>query len=53
MDKNTHVYCTDCEYFRLCDEGIPYCALPSDKCSVNDCEDSKPFRERPMYKERK
>lgn len=48
MKPDTHVYCTHCNNFRLCDEGIPYCPF-EDKCDIKDCEDSRPFRERPMY----
>jgi len=47
-NENTYVYCTNCIYFRLDDEGIPYCPF-EDKCNINDCEDSKLFKERPKY----
>ncbi len=48
MDKNQHVYCTDCFNFRLCDEEKPYC-IYEDKCNINDCDDGKPFNERPCF----
>ena len=51
MDKNTHVYCVDCKWFRLYDEYIPYCVYET-TCEINNCEDSKPFRERPCYEEK-
>lgn len=47
---DTHVYCTDCVNFRLCDEGLPYC-MYENKCNINGCEDSKPLNERPYYEE--
>lgn len=52
MDENTYVYCTNCINFRLCDEGLPYCAF-EDKCEINNCEDSMAFMYRPFYKRRK
>jgi hypothetical protein len=48
MNDDTHVYCTDCTNFRLCDEEIPYCVF-EDKCDINDCEDSKAFIYRPYF----
>lgn len=48
--SNEHVYCTDCYYFRLCDENLPYC-MYEDKCNINNCEDSKSREERPHYME--
>ena len=50
MKTDTHVYCTHCLYFRLDDKDKPYCPF-EDKCDICDCEDSKPYSERPMYKE--
>ena len=50
MNLDTHVYCTDCEHFRLDDEDIPYCARPNNKpCNGYDMEDSMSFSERPQY----
>jgi hypothetical protein len=46
-----HVYCTNCKHFRLDDEEIPYCPYEEKECDIRDCEDSRPFRERPMYEE--
>lgn len=46
-----HVYCTNCKHFRLDDESIPYCPYEEKECDIRDCEDSRPFRERPMYEE--
>ena len=43
-----YVYCTNCIYFRLDDEFIPYC-LFEDECDIEDCEDSRPITERPRY----
>lgn len=43
------VYCTDCKWFRLDDEEIPYCPF-EDKCDINNCEDSRSFLDRPCYK---
>ena len=50
VNKNIHVYCTNCAEFRLDDEGIPYCPY-EDKCDIWDCEDSKPLKQRPYYVE--
>lgn len=52
MNPDTHVYCTNCFNFRLDDEELPYCCFEN-KCDINDCEDSKPFKERPYYEELK
>lgn len=49
MDKNTHVYCVDCKHFRMDDEYKPYCPYEPE-CDIWNCEDSKPFSERPYYK---
>jgi hypothetical protein len=46
-----HVYCTRCKWFRLDDEEIPYCPY-EEECNIWDCEDSKPYRERPKYQYR-
>lgn len=51
MNENKHVYCTNCFYFRLDDEELPYCVY-EDKCNINNCEDSRPFKERPYYEEK-
>lgn len=48
MHKEHHVYCTSCIYFRLCDENKPYC-IYENKCDINNCEDSKPYENRPHY----
>jgi len=48
MDNDTHVYCTNCMHFRLCDEGIPYCYFENN-CDINNCEDSVAFMHRPFY----
>lgn len=52
MDKDQHVYCTLCKHFRCDDEYKPYCAFENE-CDIWDCEDSKPYYLRPMYKELK
>jgi hypothetical protein len=49
--QDKHVYCTKCKWFRLDDEEIPYCFFENE-CDIWDCEDSKPFRERPKYESR-
>ena len=47
MDE--YVYCVNCDFFRLCNEGLPYCFYENE-CNINDCEDSKTIEERPRYK---
>lgn len=47
-----HVYCTNCEHFAVTtvdENGVPSC-INADICDMCDFEDSKPYRERPMYK---
>lgn len=51
LEENLCVYCTNCIHFRLDDEDLPYC-MHEDKCNINDCEDSKPIKERPFYEEK-
>lgn len=51
MNDNEHVYCINCFYFRLDDEELPYCVY-EDKCDINNCEDSRPCKERPYYEEK-
>ena len=51
IHKDTHVYCTNCEYFKLNFRELPYCPYECD-CDLWDCNDSKPLKERPMYEER-
>ena len=46
--SDEYVYCTDCYYFNVWDEHIPYC-IYEDKCNINDCDDSKSKTERPYY----
>jgi hypothetical protein len=53
--ENEHVYCTDCIHFKIEGKhidgiGIPTCDY-EDECDITDCEDSRPFRERPYYEE--
>jgi len=43
-----HVYCTQCKWFRLDDEDIPYCPW-EDRCEIRNCEDSMQFRDRPYW----
>ena len=45
------MYCTHCIYFSLDDKEIPYC-IWENKCDINDCNDSRPFSERPHYEEK-
>lgn len=49
MNLDTHVYCTNCKHLRLDDEEIPYCQFEEKECDIWDFNDSKPFKERPMY----
>ena len=42
------VYCVGCQWFRLCDEGIPYCPHENE-CDLDDCSDGKPYAYRPYY----
>lgn len=48
LNKETHVYCTNCRHFKLDDESLPYCCY-EDKCDINSCEDSKSLKHRPYY----
>jgi hypothetical protein len=56
MDKDTHVYCKQCQNFKcnmimLEDEyTINLDCKYKDECDFYDTEDSKPFSERPFYK---
>lgn len=50
IDDNIQVYCTDCESLCINDD-IPSCEWEHD-CSLLDCEDSRPFRERKHYRQR-
>ena len=52
MNKDTHVYCTNCKWFRIDDEDIPYCPF-EDICDIGNCEDSMAYKYRPNYEERK
>lgn len=49
--NDEYVYCTNCIYFRLDDEFIPYCPF-EDECDIEDCEDGRPITERPRYNNR-
>ena len=51
MDEDTHVYCTNCKWFRIDDEDIPYCPFEN-TCDIGNCEDSMSFADRPRYEER-
>lgn len=50
-----YVYCTHRKYFcvdNLDEDGVPMpTCIYSDKCGFHDWEDSRPFRERPYFKE--
>ena len=52
MDKNEYVYCTDCMRLKFDENEKPYCYYES-QCDINDCEDSRPLKDRPNYEERK
>lgn len=45
--SDIHVYCTHCAWFQIKD-GVPDCKY-SEECDLWDCEDSRPFSERPKY----
>lgn len=51
MDKNTHVYCTDCQNFILkeTDSDIEIDCKFADKCWFFNPEDSTPFYKRPYW----
>ena len=49
MDKNTHVYCTECVWLIYTDDGIPTCKYEKE-CNIWDAEDSKSLLDRPYYK---
>ena len=51
MDEDTHVYCTNCKWFRIDDEDIPYCPFEN-ICDIGNCEDSTPYKYRPHYEEK-
>jgi hypothetical protein len=53
MTEDAHVYCTECKHFNykiINDDGDfkPFC-IHEDKCNIWDCEDSKPYKDRPRY----
>jgi len=49
MDKNIHVYCTECDWLTYTDDGIPTCKHEKE-CDILDAEDSKSLLDRPYYK---
>lgn len=49
MDKNAHVYCTECAWLIYTDDGIPTCKHEKE-CDIWDAEDSKSLLDRPYYK---
>lgn len=51
INKDTHVYCTHCKWFRIDEEEVPYCYWET-RCSIEDPEDSMRFEDRPCYEER-
>lgn len=59
LTNNAYVYCTDCRYFKLRDDELfgkntPYCDRPTKEyCNDWDMDDSKPYSERPFYREYK
>ncbi|GEM_PF-3130382 len=48
MTDDAHVYCANCQNFRTDDKDKPYCPF-EDECDIWNCEDSRPFKERPRY----
>lgn len=49
MDKNTHVYCTECAWLIYTDDEIPTCKYEKE-CNIWVPEDSSPLLGRPYYK---
>jgi hypothetical protein len=61
LSKETHVYCTNCYYFGM---ELPYPQYPDvpeepickhrnkNLCNLDTPWDSKPYEERPLYKQR-
>lgn len=49
INEYTHVYCTRCRWFYIENE-TPKCKYENE-CDIWDCEDSKPFKNRPKYEE--
>ena len=45
---NPQVYCTRCLFFRIDDEGIPYC-YHEEECYIHIPEDSTLLSDRPCY----
>jgi len=52
LDKNTHVYCTHCKWFRLDEEEIPYCFFENE-CDINNPKSDLTYDKRPKYEKRK
>ena len=50
FDNDTHVYCTKCKSFYVDNDEVPQCEHRHE-CELNDCEDSKPYSDRPHYVE--
>ena len=48
MKEYEHVYCTKCKNLIFNGEELPYCPYHK-KCDNWDFEDSRPFKDRPMY----
>ena len=49
IKPHEQVYCVDCEHFYIDNREIPECDF-EDTCDIFDCDDSKSFKDRPMYK---
>lgn len=54
MNKDTHVYCTNCVNFIIDCDIDRYCnnSCPCYECDCFDFEDSRPLEERPKYMEK-
>lgn len=50
LSEDTQVYCTMCSHFWIDESETPQCEY-CQECDLSDCEDSRPYRERPKYTE--
>lgn len=49
LSEDTQVYCTNCDNYWIDENETPRCEYYHE-CDLNDCEDSRPYRERPKYR---
>lgn len=50
LTEDTHVYCTKCCHFWIDESETPQCEY-CHECNLSDSEDSRPYKERPKYRE--